>query len=198
MLATIRKIRQMKYLIIIFSITLLSCSSENLDKTNQSKKENIQLSEEEINFKEEYIFDFDEIDHYKFIGDNNDIYALLGENTLSKKEEFFLNVVNKYPHGDTTFIDSLKMIDFVKNDINKSKNKEINEVFKTQYVTEHMSTACSPIFRDVIVFRKNGKINGIAKICFECSKHSILGSSVNSSSFGQSNEYKKLAEILNK
>ena len=57
-------------------------------------------------------------------------------------------------------------------------------------------TACIPVFRDILIFKKNNKSIGIAKICFECEKSHIVGTNKNIENFGQCGDFSKLMNIL--
>lgn len=186
----------MKYAIIILTVTLISCSTLHTEKTSQSDNELNQISDKKNNFKEEFYFDFDQVEHYSIEKDDKKLYSLYNKAAPTEMEEYYLNVLDGYEIKDTTFIDSLKMIGFVKYNVESSKNIQIKEMFKSRYLEQYMSTGCIAIYRDILVFKKASKTIGIAKICFSCYKSSIYGSAVSTESFGQSGEYHELLKLL--
>jgi hypothetical protein len=60
-----------------------------------------------------------------------------------------------------------------------------------------MGIACIAIYRDILVFRNHGKICGIAKVCFKCGIHVIVGTESKTDEFGQAGDYNKLNQLLN-
>lgn len=57
--------------------------------------------------------------------------------------------------------------------------------------------ACIPVFRDILIFRKNKKNSGMMKICFGCHQYRILGTNAKTENFGTDNDYSQLWKILN-
>lgn len=193
---------KMKYLLLIPISLFVACSQDGGVSNEQSKSDiddSDTISDAEKNFISEYFFDFDDIDYYyiTFYDTDSINNVVWYKDSLSDLEKFYVDVLEGYHHSDTTFIDSLDLINFQEAQIDPSKFKAINEIFKTKYFDgNYMSTDCIAMFRDILVFKKNSKIVGIAKICFSCDKHSIIGSEVSSEMFGQSGEYSALQNLL--
>ena len=76
--------------------------------------------------------------------------------------------------------------------------EELNQYLNKKIHEEVEVTECLPIYRDLIVFRKNKKIVGFAKICLECHKILMRGTTLSYDNFGQSGEYHQLKRILKK
>lgn len=95
------------------------------------------------------------------------------------------------------FLKSMDKIGYNKKEIPKSKFPEIDKIFIEKTVSESSTYACIAVYRDILIFKNKGKIIGIAKICFSCHQHIIIGTKINDENFGQNGDYKKLKVILN-
>ena len=51
-------------------------------------------------------------------------------------------------------------------------------------------------YRDILVFKKENKTVGVAKVCFGCSQSIITGTKLNTQEFGQSGDYGRLKKLL--
>ena len=60
--------------------------------------------------------------------------------------------------------------------------------------------ACAPEYRDFLVFRKNDKVSGIAKICLSCGHFYFISSKkeIETENFGTDEEYKLLGKLFGK
>ena len=92
----------------------------------------------------------------------------------------------------------MEKINFQKSEIDKSKFGEINKIFVEKTVNQIADYACIAVYRDILIFKKQNKTVGIAKICFECFKKQIIGTNANTENFGQDGDYEKLEKILKK
>jgi len=88
-------------------------------------------------------------------------------------------------------------IGYNKKEIPKKKFTEIDKIFTEKTINENSSYTCIPIYRDILVFKNIGKVIGIAKICFSCRQHRIIGTDLNNDNFGQNGDYEKLEALLN-
>ena len=178
----------MKNNIYLFSIVLTlfcSCRQESDLETNEG-----------FSYKGsgEYYFDFDQIDHYSFDLDVKDIKnkAIITPSTWG----FLYSDIKAL--NDTMFIDSLILNNFSIYEVNPSFFESIKEISMDKNHDEIMTTDCIPIYRDILVFKRNKTIIGVVKICLECSMHSITGTTINTIGFGQSGDYDSLKSILDK
>lgn len=146
-----------------------------------------------------YYFDFDSVDHYSIVLNHQNFSSLsaISGSTKNKKLKEDL-VYNGIPSSlkDTIFISKLNRLGYEKKVLNESKLDSINELFRFKTHKETKALSCAPVFRDILIFRKNGKVEGMAKICFECNQSLVIGTSENTSEFGQSGDYGKLWRIL--
>jgi hypothetical protein len=186
----------MKQILIITVLGLL-LSSCNLTAEKNSVT-NPDQSEQTIGKK---FFDYDEIYHYN----NNIEEKKLGElnDNQSKSELDSIKrgvVLGNIPKdmSDLAFVDQLEKIGYTKRDVDKSKFAAIDNIFAEKSVDEMVWADCKHVYRDVLVFKKNNKIIGVAKVCFSCRAHLILGTTANTENFGQNGDYEKLEKILKK
>ena len=83
-----------------------------------------------------------------------------------------------------------------KKEIQTSDFDNIKEVFKEQSCSVNRVSSCTSVFRDILVFYKKNEVIGIAKICFGCNDYHIIGTTSNTSGFGQCGKYEELSKIL--
>jgi hypothetical protein len=170
-----------KYSIYLFlSICLLGCKSQE-------------------NYTGKLYFDYDAIYHYKIIlkeSQVNELYAQKSDTTLDSLR--YSIILDDTPTAiyDTTFIDYLENIGYKKTNVHASLFGEINSIFIEKKTQEILANSCIYVYRDILIFRKMGKIVGTAKICFECIAHHIVGTEANTQYFGQNGDYTRLEKIL--
>jgi hypothetical protein len=144
-------------------------------------------------------FDYDQIDHFFNDFDANKFWALTYTPNISPIDSIKGGVLSRrIPKGinDTFFVAKLEKAEFKKSIVDKSKFSKIDEIFAEKNLLFDSTTKCVPIFRDILIFRKSGKIVGIAKICFRCGQNEIFGTSANTNDFGQNGDYERLETIL--
>lgn len=167
----------MKYLLLtILSLSLLSCTPK----------------------KKEY-FDFDKIDHYSIIVSDLEIMEINRDTLRSKLDSLKSEIVGyntPINMSDLSFINKLEEMGFQKTAVDTSKFATIKNIFKEKEFTSGEYTSCEPYYRDILIFKKQNKVIGTAKLCFDCMKSQIHGSKANTKNFGDSGEFKKLEGIL--
>ena len=144
-------------------------------------------------------FDYDEIDYYFNDYDEDKIGLLYDNQSKSELDSLRMGVVlGSIPKdiSDLSFIDKLDKIGYKKETVNKSKFSGIDKLFVEKTVEEIVATSCIYIYRDILIFKKNKKIIGTAKICFGCMAHEITGTNANTDNFGQNGDYEKLCDLL--
>lgn len=144
-------------------------------------------------------FEFDAIEHYSIKISVEEEMRLMERDSLSLHELQLNDVLFQRKPArlvDSSLLLNIEQIGFVKRIINASLFEAINTIFCEREHKESLATSCIPVYRDVLIFKKQGKIICTAKICFECWYHVIAGTSVNTDEFGQSGDYEKLKEIL--
>lgn len=178
--------------------TTLACNSSDKNQSETSTKQSDKTEKEQPAFKEEYFFDFDELDHYHISIEDTEIPM---HDSLSNSEKLFSSVIFGNGPSDMSFIDSLQALGFTYKHVDSTQIAEIKEIFKTRPIPEKeemIANACEPVYRDILIFKKNHKPIGFAKLCFECEDYYIHGSSVNTEPFAQLMDYYSLAVLLGK
>ncbi len=146
-------------------------------------------------------FDYDEVDYYSIDITENDAMKLDSLSKFSKTNQL------KYDLISNDFPDKLYQIDFEKKiekvgykmkSIGKNDFKSLNKIFIEKTYQDGITFACIPVYRDILIFKKNKKIIGFTKICFDCHQYVILGSSANTDNFGYDSDYENLGKILDK
>lgn len=174
-----------KYLFLIVCFSFLNCKNS----------ENKIVNTAEIKFNNLNFFDFDNVEHYsKNIKDDDILHEMQRLDGIDKhSEEYnYLNLIAyNYPKdvNDKEFISNLVKYKFSKIQIDNNIHKDINKLFSTSKCEGGYPSACAPVYRNILVFYKQDKIIGIAKICFECGQSYILGSSNDVRDFGSCGEY---------
>jgi len=146
----------------------------------------------------EYFFDFDEVVHYETDMDEMDMIELRKKQFNSLDDQLvYLYIGNPHLRKiDTVSLSRLKYIGFSETCIPGNKYPALREIFKEKSIDEEMTTACEPIFNDILVFRKKNKTIGIAKLCFHCSQSQFIGAKANTRTFGYHNEFEGLKKLL--
>ncbi|PZU87612.1 MAG: hypothetical protein DI529_06745 [Chryseobacterium sp.] len=145
-------------------------------------------------------FNYDQIDFYHIEFDENNIIELDKNKDNSKIDKLRNDIIiGDFPENinEINFLKSMDKIGYSKKEIPKNKFPEIDKIFIEKTINESSTYACIPIYRDILGFKNKGKIIGIAKICFSCHQHRIIGTKVNDENFGQNGDYKKLEILLN-
>lgn len=144
-------------------------------------------------------FEFDELEHYSINISIDEEMRLMERDSLSYKELWLNDVLfQRKPAtlADSSLLINLEKVGFLKQMVNASSYEAINTVFCEKKHKESFATSCIAVYRDVLIFKKKGKIIGTAKICFECLYHIIAGTTANTDDFGQSGDYQRLKKLL--
>lgn len=140
-------------------------------------------------------YDYDEIEWYNYKRNLDSIPPDL-ENNEFLIEVFQGSTFTKIK--DVSKLNYLSINDFNKSIVPNSKYQELNKLFcyNENKEVQGFSTACIPFYNDILVFKKERKIVGIAKICFKCQQSTFTESKTNTSAFGAFEEITKLQKIL--
>lgn len=98
--------------------------------------------------------------------------------------------------NDKILINDIENLYPQKKIINKSKFAILSNIYSEKYHGDYALAACEPYYRDILIFKKQHKIIGISKVCFECYLHSTIGSTQNTEQLGQNGDYAKLQDLL--
>lgn len=144
-------------------------------------------------------FSFDEVVHYQLDFDKKLIGSLLENARQSEFDSLKKAVIlGGYPvqMSESTLPELLKQIGYKESRVNQNKFSAINDIFSNKDVGDLLVTSCINVYRDILVFKKNNNVVGLAKICFDCKAHHILGTSISTEGFGQNGDYEKLENLL--
>ncbi len=183
---------------IIILIFFFQCNNPQTSQTNENIADSIPTIVNKENCKP--YFEFDEVIHYKIKIAEKDIVKLIVKENRNKNEENLYRIVSSTfspkSLNDTSVISNLVEIGFKKIIVNKNKFPLLEQIFCERKHKEYFSLSCIANYRDVLIFKKKKKTVGIAKICFECSQHIIIGAKGNTEYFGQSGDIGKLESLL--
>ncbi len=98
--------------------------------------------------------------------------------------------------SDTLIVDSLTMIGYRSDVVSNTKFVMLDSIFSERILNEIVNYSCAPVYRDILVFKKDNKTVGVAKICFGCEQSVIIGTRKKTWYFGQSGEFKQLHRLL--
>jgi len=145
--------------------------------------------------KGKYFFDFDEVVYYK----TEATTELLYKRPHTPSENLFIQIVNgNTPQklSDTNFLSYIDTVGYIKKVIPARKHAAIREIFSEKNCEDNSITSCTRFFRDIYIFKKKGKVTGVAKLCYECGDEFFISAKGNTSCFGATGEYEKLTEIV--
>ena len=193
-------------LIYIIILTISSCANRNSTRSLNELQNNTSDIDKKDSILSigKYYFNFDNITYYHSDISAEEIHLLLSkenETELTTKEKEIIDIViggKPKTLNDTSFIAKFKEYGYNEIYVSKRKYNEINEIFREKKHNNVIGTGCIYEYRDILIFRRKGKIIGLAKICVKCLGHLIIGTTANTEEFGQSGEYEKLIELLEK
>lgn len=174
----------MKY-ISTFLLAILLCSC------NENKKATTNIDQP--------FFLYDQIEYYHTPIAKDSLLAIKMKQEKSRKEEAFLQIVTgniPVSMKDTLFIKNMEILNFKKEILDPKIHSKISHLFSFRETGQPIASKSNAEYLDVLIFRKNNKIVGMAKVSFEGLKHQMIGERYNDSKFGQSGEYKELDNIL--
>ncbi len=144
-------------------------------------------------------FYFDKVEHYFLDMEEDSLWEIEEKTEKTDKEIKQLELLIQYTPDkleDTTYLIDLEKLDFVKTNIDSNKFEQLNSIFCKRKHKEVIAMSCIAIYRDILVFKRDNKTIGIAKLCFDCDRYVITGTSLNSDDFGQSGDFQRLYEVL--
>ncbi|NMH26517.1 hypothetical protein [Flavobacterium silvaticum] len=138
-------------------------------------------------------FDFDSSDYYSLNLNDRQISKLNLENATASTI-----ISGYYPESinEISEISKLGEIGYTKTTLNAKQVKELSQIFRENSNGDFEFAACLPIYRDIFVLKKNSKIVGIVKLCYECGQASFRGTKANTENFGANEEFLKINLVL--
>lgn len=181
-----------------FTLLLLTgCNSKSSEPVEQSDNylDKFEKLDKTIPF-----FTFDQVTYYHNDFTSGEFADIIEkEDSISKSEKNLLEAIttNLPKNLNDTIIVNIKKNYPVKIEIPEKDIQFLKDIFQEKYKDRDWSSACVPMYRDVLVFKTGAKITGIAKICFDCWKFSFSGTKANTGGFGLNNELHNLRKLLN-
>lgn len=182
---------------LLILLLVISCNKKSEEEFPEYE------TQEELNNKitvGKPFFDFDEVIHYQIPITLKAALNLFPERGSGKEMSLlghllWDDVSEKY-HSDL-FKKGIDSIAVYKNKINSKFYQELKtEIFSEKKCDNISMAMCDPIYRDIFIFKKNGKEIGVAKICFECYLYSFSKGIFIYDCFGMNGEFKRLKEII--
>jgi len=167
----------------LLCIVLISCNEKKNTSVNQDQP----------------FFHFDQIEYYHTNIAKKDLQAIEIKQDKTREEQALLQILTgNVPVSikDTLFIKNMEILGFEKDSIDHKLHSKISHLFSKREPSKPVTPTLGSNFSDILIFRENNIIVGMAKISFDCMKHQMIGERYNDSNFGQSGEYKELEEIL--
>lgn len=145
-------------------------------------------------------FDFDTVELYSTIKKDSIISNINKKRftNLTQDEKLYLDILEKNVptnFADESFVLNLEKLKFKKRVFDKSKLKEFKKIFSKKFCYKIQENGCTPMYRDIYIFRKNNQITGIAKVCFQCQIVYFISKNYNWQRFGECENYKLLEQI---
>lgn len=145
-------------------------------------------------------FIYDEVDHYFNDYDPSSEENRYDRNFVKTKldslELSFIYGSTPTDTSDFEYISYLEKIGFKRTALDKNRVVALDRIFIEKERTNFSVMRCIYTYRDILVFKKNGKIVGVVKICFQCDGHIITGTTANTDGFGSDDDFKYLKMIL--
>lgn len=183
---------------LIIAIFFFQCGNTQTPQINEIKSDSFPVIINKENCKP--YFEFDQVIHYRKEISEHEISILCQNKNRTKDEEDLYFVVSNTNTpksiNDTLFVKNLVRIGYKKKVIENNKLPLLEKIFCERKHKELDAWACIANYRDVLIFKKNNKTIGMAKICFECSQYIIFGTTCNTEEFGQSGDIEKLKSLL--
>jgi hypothetical protein len=137
--------------------------------------------------------------HYHLAIDESEVYDLMSKDQLKGKDKMLFEFFTGHLPTNLDyrgFIADIESVGYKKQDLGEDERFKIDSIFCTRHPLEIEANSCIAEYRDVLVFMKNKKITGIAKICFQCEQWDMVGTVISPENFGQSGEFTMLRELL--
>ncbi|QDW19431.1 hypothetical protein [Flavobacterium sp. KBS0721] len=154
--------------------------------------------------EEKMFFDFDNVEYYSLY--KNEEKEIIENNRKGIKDSILNNILySELPDklDDNVFYKTINSNGFSKFELSQKDIEYLkNDVFLEKFSLNvfQLNKACAPEYRDILVFKKNNEISGIAKICFSCGQFYIISSKreIQVENFGTEEEYKSLEKLFKK
>lgn len=113
-------------------------------------------------------FDFDAVYHYKIDISGDALNKFLSK-TNKTPDEAILEVIlteNEPYKIDPEVVKNIERLYPIQKKLNSTEAEKINAIYYDGY--NFTRSRCVPVYRDILLFKKNDSVVGISKICFDC------------------------------
>ena len=83
------------------------------------------------------------------------------------------------------YMQILKVLGLKKKHINKESFQKLASIYSSYGDNVRESNKCTPVYRDIIIFKKDDTPIGISRVCFQCQKDDFIGSLITGNTLGQ-------------
>ncbi|MCZ8170011.1 MAG: hypothetical protein O9297_07840 [Flavobacterium sp.] len=147
------------------------------------------------------LFEFDTVIHYSKNITGDSISYIYNKEKSDPKYKLYRKIFeSEYPKklSEKSIEKELVEFGYIANVLSQTQKKDINFLFSKYVNDEYIFQGCIPVYRDILIFKKNEEVIGIAKICFDCKMLYIVGSNKKYSNLVDFSEFKKLNDLLKK
>jgi len=188
----------MKIIIRVLILLLVISCNKKSDENNTDYETPEELNKRISEGKP--FFDFDEVVHYEISILDKDLIELSKKDSLSQDDKFLRYLLYMpAPQNQAEkkiFYKTISLAPSNKYIINQKFHASLkSKVFSEKKCKSKEFAMCAPTYRDIFIFKKDGKEIGIAKICYECGLYSFSELSSNTECFGMNNEFYELHKI---
>ncbi len=172
---------------ILTFLSLFGCSKSESNKINLKTPEKF--------------YNCETIEHYFFEVSDKDAYLFRRQNKTADEKKFNGILTGYYPKNmDVKNLENdLVKLNFKKTILSKKDKSIADEIFSKKDSVKTEFSSCTPIYRDILLFKNQDSIVGIAKICFGCGVSSFLGADYSKTEgFGLQSDLEKLKKIIRK
>ncbi|MBC7424924.1 MAG: hypothetical protein H7321_00195 [Bacteroidia bacterium] len=144
-------------------------------------------------------FFYDKIEHYRITVSEGKIWDLESNENRTPEEDKYLEMLSRYfpdELEDTMILKDLEKFGYKKALVSREKFDKIDEIFCSRYNRDDDKYSCLTVFRDILIFKKENEIIGVAKVCFNCGQNHIIGTNNETLYFGNNGDYDRLYELL--
>jgi hypothetical protein len=149
------------------------------------------------------LFRFNEVIHYYLDVDDEKVSELWdGKLDAPNDRQLAALVADGLPNGilDSLSLVGAEKIGFTKVDLSDNQIQSVANLFcvaSSQKPNAIKTRNCIPIWRDILVFKSESTIVGIAKVCFTCNQLAVTGKD-GQIGYDLLGRYGKLARVLNR
>lgn len=187
--------------VLVFSILIIflsfGCNSEQKEVSEVISTDSITIKNNALG---KPFFDFDEIIHYKINITDKEFDNLDRKDSQTEYEQKLWDILTSLNPYDIQGVKFWSDLYDIKKDERLIKEKYFKElrskIFVEKKCDEIYATACIPVYRDILIFKKANKLKGVAKICFKCRKFNFQATPANIECFGMNGEYEMLEKIF--